>query len=297
MSSFWEQEKERLTNRLYKRVCREGDKVSILELVGRGYPEIFEAVLTNYARQCIAKENPIGFTQSSRYDLHGTDFETVQKQLQTALIQRRIFTSEEILPLALHAIDLIVDIIVRPRQKLMELLFKRGQQVSNEDAVIVLNGFGSDRPWVQGLLNKLKNVVHEMIGCEEFEAVGKRTENEVYKEKPISTFLKDIDLYLLLETSVIGKMQRLVQSRLLLAMLGERNLKSLYDQILEESKTKEIWSMLDIEISFERKFLMDGLEADSMESFETNAEADPESETNGKKPVVQFQTQFEIKKE
>ncbi len=297
MSSFWENEKERLTNRLNKRVFRERDKVLTPELVGRGYPEIFEAVVKNYARQSIVKENLIGFTQSSRYDLHGTDFETFQKQLQTALIQHRIFTSEEILPLALQAIDLNVDIIVRPRQKLMELLFKRKQQVSNEDAVIVLHGFGSERPFIQRLLDKQENIADEMIVSEEFKTLGRRTEREVYKEKPISAFLRDIDLYLLLETSVTGKMQRLVNSQLVLGMLAERNLMSLYAQILEESKTKEIWSMSDIEISFERKFLMDGIESDSLKSFEPMGGVELNSETNGKKPSGQFQTVFEIKKE
>jgi hypothetical protein len=260
LAKLWENEKQRLLDILLRRVSQGNDKVNCNDIVMGKFPEVFQVCLRNYARKLFDEEKPLQLSSQARYNFQSEHFKKYFEHAKEALIGETLFTEEEIKRLAKISVSLQFDALVRPRQTIIEVLFNTTNQRDKEDVLTVIRGFDDNRPFIQRLIGSIENLDAEIITRKEVEELTKRSEKQVYNEKPMSTFLKEISLLIKFETSIIGKEQRRVDSKVLLGMLNERGLQPMADGIKDEARSKEFWSFKEIESALERHLLVGGLE-------------------------------------
>ncbi|MFQ5863732.1 MAG: hypothetical protein ACE5IW_00725 [bacterium] len=260
VSKLWETEKKRLVEILLRRISHGKEKIRHEEIIDGEYPEVFQVCLKNYARRVFEQEKPLQISTQSHYDLQGEQIKKQLEDLKETLIRETLFTKEEIIHLAKVSVNLQFDALVRPRQTTIEVLFNTTNQRDKDDVLVVVQGLGENRPFIQRLVSAIENLDTETITRQDFEELTRPLEIEVYNEKPISTFLKEINLLIKFEASITGEENRSVNSQVLLGMLNERGLGPIADGMKEEALSKEFWTFKEIENALERHLLVGGLE-------------------------------------
>ncbi|MFQ6033058.1 MAG: hypothetical protein ACE5K2_09080 [Candidatus Zixiibacteriota bacterium] len=217
--------------------------------------------------------------------------------MKEALIGDTVFTKEEVTRLARLSVNFQFDGLVRPRQTMIKVLFNTTDQRDKEDVLIVVQGFGDNRPFIQKLITSIENLDSKIITRQDFEELITRLETAVYDKKPISAFLKDINLLIKFEASITGAEHRRVRSQVLLGMLTERGLGSLADGIKHEASNKEFWTFKEIENALERHLLVGGLEyaeSSAVEEASLNNRKDEKTSLDIQKDAVSLDAFDEI---
>lgn len=264
---IWEKEKQRLRDVLLQGIASRQEQVRVLDVRNQGYPEAFEALARLYAERRFGDENPIRIEEGELFDIRESETQRRLHELQETLVLTRVLSKGELQQIAESAISLGLDILVRPRQTLLEKLFDSAESQQIADLLTVLSGFGEERPFIQKLIQELEESEAAEISQEDFVKLAANVETQVYKQTPISAFMADIDLMLKFEGAVTGETHFVVKSDILLGLLKERGLAEMGDALSDEAESKDFWTPDEIENALER-FILVGFEDEESEEHE-----------------------------
>ncbi|MFQ5823352.1 MAG: hypothetical protein ACE5JB_04785 [bacterium] len=260
VSKLWESEKQRLTEILFRRVTQGKEKVVYNYILKGEFPEVFLVYVKSHACRLFDEEKPLRFSNQERYNLKSDQIKKQFEALKEILIRETLFSKEEIRRLIKIAVSFQYDALVRPRQTIIEILFKSTDKRNKDDVLVVIQGFGDDRPFIKKLVASIESTVTEIHTRQALDELTRQLETDVYNEKPISTFLKEIKLLIKFEASITGEDNQRVKSQVLLGMLKERDLRLMADGIEDEALSKDYWSFEEIENALERHILVGELE-------------------------------------
>lgn|GEM_PF-3171115 len=272
MTDFWQQEKERLTKALLHRSFGDAEIVTLATLLTTPFPELFTASLSKFARSVLIRENPVEVRPSERYSPDSAVIESHLAALKAALIQETKLRKEEVVLIAEEAISFEIDLIVRPRQKALELvLLSQKDEHIKTDIEAILRGFGEKRRFIEGSLNALSNFPGPRVSVTELERLLKRVEKETYAEKPLSTLLEEIELYQQFQSRALGEAVTTIQSEILLSIIRDRDLTAMLHEIGQEARTKKEWLLTEIKNSLQRFILVGRVEQSTEDDLSEEA--------------------------
>ncbi len=259
-SEFWQHEYERLAHRLVERCLGGNDRVRFETILEHDFPEIYLYMVKLRAKKVLASEKPFEVHPSERYRFDSVEFREQLTVFRENVLRQTLLTRGEIEEAASGSTKVQAEILVRPRQKLLEMLFAKRELCRTEDALIIVRGFGERRAFVERMVAMLRNQETSQMLKEDLSNLAKRVEVAVYKETPVSSFLMDLILLLQFENACTGEEQALVRSEVLLDMLSARELEMPLKDFREEAKEKDFWTLTEIENSLERHLLVGDIE-------------------------------------
>lgn len=261
-ADFLKQEKDRLTHRLIDNVSLSNEQAPLKRILEGKYPILFQELAKKEAYKILAYENPIELKTSKRFDFDGEKFKSQFSDLKKSILLELFFSAKEIKKFAKFSVWFQFDIIVKPRQTILNILFKQEKEVDKTTALDIIAGFGEDRPFVRKLIAALDNENTTKIQVEDINKLSEKTEKNVYKLTPISSFLIDVGLYLDFEISITGDYQTLFRSEILHEMFTKRGLGAVSKAIAAEEE-RDFWTITEIENAFERFLLVGNLEQEA----------------------------------
>ncbi len=253
--NIWESEKRRLTDILLERATAQSETVPYHELIERGFPELFETLVKNHARKILDESQPVALHAGPRYNLQSPRVQSQLTILKDQLVQETLFSKEEIKLLAERAVNFQFDVLVRPRQKLLEVLYQSANERKPEDVLVVARGFGEERPFIRKLIRAFTRFDSEIVSREVFQERSAVAERAVYRESPISAFMLEIKLFTEFETAITAQESLTIPSTTVLGLLTERELYYLVDELTEEAATKDCWTIPEVESALQRYWL------------------------------------------
>lgn len=282
LSELWQNEKRRLTARLRDRVLLGRDAVLWREIVEMDLPEVFQILIGKRSQQMF--EEAIRLSNPEFYDLNNPVVQDLIKPLQQVMMARTKISRDEVEKICVTAIALQVDIVVRPRAALFEILFNAANERDRDDVIVVAEGFGAERPFIQKLVATLRELHSPRIFGDLFDTLTRTTEQSILRDAPISALLTDFKLLLKLEAQVIGEACAAISSPLFLGMLVERELEALADDLGQESGKESLaiqpsWTLAEIESVLERHWLVGA--GESQADSNSEARVVDSGETNG----------------
>jgi len=258
--AFWQQQKQHLVSALREKVVGDREQAIYRELVQEDLPEFFQVYLRNQARKIFQEERPVRLRASSRYDFGDPDLKKDLMTLRERIIAGTVFSQEELTRVIETSIHIQFDVLVRPRQTMEEMLFRNHSERQRQDIIVIVQGFGEERPFVRELLVELRSREDDQITSEEFHRLATQVEDRIYTIKPISTFLQELTSYLQFEKKVTSIERNTVSGAMVVGMLKERRLNDLAASLESEAETKNEWPLNEIEAALEGVLLTRGLE-------------------------------------
>ncbi len=261
-TEFWHARIDRYVSRLVARATG-GQGRNVLRLIlDQELPRIFKNRLLAFASEVFLDEQPVELKASARYD-HGDPRLAAQKnQLQKELIRATFVTQAELRTISEKAVQEEVDLLLRPRQKLLDELFADKGGAEEEDVLATLAEHAKSRSAVTAILAAISGQRHENMLRQEAELLLKRAERKHYEHSPISALLSEINAYLEFESLVMGEDVSTLHPTILLTMLKERNLLGLYREYGQVGKEKARWTLPEIESTLQRYILIGSDEQD-----------------------------------
>lgn len=261
LAKLWTDEKNRLTDVLANRVLNGRDRILYRELTAiEPIPLMFQLYARRKAERIFSEHRPVRFVTGQRYSGDGRQLAPHLQSLREACLQQTTLLADEIRACARAAVHLQFDLLVWPRQTVAGLLYAKQERASREDITVVLDGLGEDRGFVRSLRAHLERSDQAELNRESFEKMARRVESEIYAERPLSTFLMEVDHYRQFMHEITGAPATAVPARILLGMLWERELHDLAAGLKEEVLTRELWTPEEIEPLLERQLVMGGLQ-------------------------------------
>lgn len=264
LSEIWQNEKRRLAEGLHQRVLRGRDAAVCREFLGSGLPEIFEILARKHARRQ---------AEEAFYSIDPTHVDLQSEIFRETILAATKITVDDLLRICRSAVNLQYDILVRPRATLCHLLFRSANERSRDDAIIIAEGFGPERPFIKKLVATLNELNSPQLFRDLFDTLTRATEQAVLRETPISSLLTDFKLLMNFESQATGETCAAISSPVLLGMLVERELDALADDLSQES-AKASWTLAEIESALERFWLVG---APAAVDSTNNSDAVPES--------------------
>jgi hypothetical protein len=253
--NIWENEKRRLADILLQRAAASAETVPCHELIGCGFPELFELLAKNHARKIFDEFQPVALHAGPRYNLQSLRVQRQLTLLENQLVQETLFSKEEIKALAERAVNFQFDVLVRPRQKLLEVLYSSASERKPEDVLVVARGFGDERPFIRKLIRTFSKFDSEIVSREVLQELSSAAERAVYRESPISAFMLEIKLFTEFEAAITGRPCLTIASATVLGLLTERELYYQHAELTEEAATKDCWTIPEVESALQRFWL------------------------------------------
>jgi hypothetical protein len=270
MSTDLENYYRRLVSGLHLKALQRREKVTLNDLLVNSLPEIFLASAKLYARKAFEKETPLALNGHGRYDFCGVDqLKEQMEPLRETLLLATLLTDDEVGQLSEFSTRLQLDIYLKPRQALTALLFKSKNEKSVEDIVAVAEGFDVDRPFIQKIVLVAESWQSDTMSRDQFDDMAQRVEYKVYKETPVSALLKDINLLLDFQNQILDN-GSFIQTQVLLAMLQNRNLQGVFNEISKHDLEKQSWAVDEVEHALERFLLVGPLESSHNTALDTD---------------------------
>ncbi len=275
-SGLWQQEKALISDLLVRRIIGQEDKETFTydELLRRPLPEFLRLHLKSQARRFLQEEKPVSWNPSARYRFDEPEVrEAIERVLGLLLLKTR-FSRAEIKRWVELGVNFQVDILVRPRQALLNLFFRRQQVRSREEIVHTLEQLAEGRPYLTALA-QLVMQGPETIDAPTFERLTARAEEQTYGSRPLASFMSDVaklEDFFRLSGQTNGEVVRTEQ---LMSMLRERNLPDIAEGIAELAAARKTshWTLAEIETALERQLLLRGLREEDNGSDEEAAPA------------------------
>lgn len=269
---FWQNETERLTRAILDRAFGDAESVTLSTILGTPFPELFTASLSKYARKILVEEKPFEVRSLERYSMESAAIQAQIDKLNATFISETRLRKEEVVLIAEDAIAFEIDVIVGPRQKALDLV-SRNEEILKTDIEMILKGFGETRGYIDRLIKALSGFRGPSMSVAELDRLLKRGEKETYAEKPLSTLLQEVGLYRRFQSLAVGEESTTVHSEVLLTIIQNRGLTAMLEEIGEEARTKEMWSLPEITNSLQRFILVGSLDETSTaeELADTNA--------------------------
>ena len=182
--------------------------------------------------------------------------------LTDAVMDSMYFSVDEVNNIMRSAISLQYDIIVRPRVKLFELLYQHSDICTKQDAVVVLSGFGQNRPFILSLIAEIDYWPTARLKKDDLEELALEVEQTVYREAPITGITREVTALMEFETSIWASPRSEIRSDVLFGMFEERNLQ-FFCSGLQDETGKQVWSTSEIESALERTLLIGAINSDA----------------------------------
>lgn len=297
-SDFLKQEKDRLTQRLIDDISLSNEQVPLKKILQKKYPLLFQERAKKEAYKILDQENPIELKTGKRFNFDGDIVKTQVSDLKKSILLELFFSAKEIKKFAKFSVWLQVDIIIKPRQTILNILFKKEKEIDKTVAMDIIAGFGEERPFIRKLIAALDNENTTKIQMEDINKLSEKIERNVYKLTPISSFLTDVGLYLDFEISITGDSQTLFRSEILQEMFTKRGLERVSKSIAAEEE-RDFWTITEIESAFERFLLVGNLEQEEQveviektEKKKTELSAKQQKREDAEKRQINFLENF-----
>ncbi|MDZ7261473.1 MAG: hypothetical protein ONB05_05140 [candidate division KSB1 bacterium] len=271
---MWEKQKRDLCAFLQERVIGNQSQILYADLIKKPLPGFLKSYLKRQVRKLLESENPLQIKASARYDLEDPRIKSLLSSLNTALMEVTVFSREAIIEMIEKTVAFELDFLGKPRQTLSQVFYKHKEKRSRAEILEALIGMSDDRPYMRHLIQVIRNLDSNEISKEDFSKIALETEEEVYRQKPISAFVQDISALLHFFRMVRGEACSVVHKDLVITMLRERNLTGLAERFQSElGENEETLELNEIETILERQLLLQNLEP-----VETGSESERETE-------------------
>jgi len=256
MLNLWTAEKERLSTLLLTAIAGEADHVSAGDVLKKPLPELLHVYVRRHVKRRLKEEQIVSYQPSASLVVDEALVRAKVQKLTDELVPHVFLNRDELGKLIQKVLSFQIDILVRPRQKLTEILFSRADTRKIEDVLEILDKAHEDRPFMLSLIRSVRKMSQDEISKAQFVALAQENERAAYAEKPLSTIMRDIHLYLEFVSSLSPKADRLMSSSILLALLAERGLDAMRTEFEQEAREKAYWTVEEIESALQRHILV-----------------------------------------
>ncbi|KAA0230707.1 hypothetical protein EDS67_07350 [candidate division KSB1 bacterium] len=248
---YWEKEREKLVAALEDRIAAARDTVSLRELLAADIPEILKGLFRQRAHKLVREEKPLGLHTLREYELDDPEVRRQLRLLRDMLAERLVFDRSELKPVLNFGVSLQFDVLAKPRSALEHLLYQHVVERNRDDILVVLRGLGEEQQYLRGLVDRIAGYPPGPVTKEAFLAACHQVEREVYGGDPVTALVQDLKQYQRYCRSLLGREPDqdgfLIDNQTVLAMLFERNLPELAENLLPEFTQKEAWEIREIE--------------------------------------------------
>lgn len=248
---YWEKEREKLVAALEDRIAAARDTVSLRELLAADIPEILKGLFRQRAHKLVREEKPLGLHTLREYELDDPEVRRQLRLLRDMLAERLVFDRSELKPVLNFGVSLQFDVLAKPRSALEHLLYQHVVERNRDDILVVLRGLGEEQQYLRGLVDRIAGYPPGPVTKEAFLAACHQVEREVYGGDPVAALVQDLKQYQRYCRSLLGREPDqdgfLIDNQTVLAMLFERNLPELAENLLPEFTQKEAWEIREIE--------------------------------------------------
>lgn len=248
---YWEQEREKLVATLEERIAAQRDAVPLRELLAADIPEILKGLFRQRAYKLVREEKPLGLHTLREYELDDPEVRRQLRLLRDMLAERLVFDRSELKPVLNFGVGLQFDVLAKPRSALEHLLYQHVVERNRDDILVVLRGLGEEQQYLRGLVDRIAGYPPGPVTKEAFLAACHQVEREVYGSDPVAALVQDLKQYQRYCRSLLGREPEqdgfLIDNQTVLAMLFERNLPELAENLLPEFTQKEAWEIHEIE--------------------------------------------------
>lgn len=248
---YWEKEREKLVIALEERLIANRDGIPLRELLAAEIPEILKGLFRQRAHKLVREEKPLGLHTLREYELDDAELRQQLRRLRDMLAERLVFDRSELRPVLTFGVSLQFDVLAKPRSALEHLLYRHEVERERDDIVIVLRGLGEEQQYLRGLLDRIAAYPPGPVTKEAFHAACHQVELEVYGKDPVPALVQDLKQYQRYCAALLGTAASqdgfLIDNQTVLAMLFERNLAELAENLLPEFTKKEAWEITEIE--------------------------------------------------
>lgn len=260
-TEHWAAKAGHLTNALVARICAGDEGAPLSNFQDLNIPEIVRGYAILRAQKLLEKASPLRLENSGRIDLKNADLQRQLQTLQACLLRETLLTKAEIGEIVTWAVTFQLHILVRPRQKLLEILFRNNAPVNRGTVETLLHGFGDERAVVRKMIAALDDLKAEAIEEESFSALVRLAEQEVFRQTPVTAFMADVKLLLEFESEIAGMPKKQLSSFDVSGLLAERGLDAAQQQVQQKLQDKAEWTPEEIEQTLARHLLLEGIEA------------------------------------
>lgn len=248
---YWEKEREKLVASLEERIAAQRDAIPLRELLAADIPEILKGLFRQRAYKLVREEKPLGLHTLREYELDDPEVRRQLRQLRDMLAERLVFDRSELKPVLNFGVGLQFDVLAKPRSALEHLLYQHVVERNRDDILVVLRGLGEEQQYLRGLVDRISGYPPGPVTKEAFLAACHQVEREVYGKDPVAALVQDLKQYQHYCRNLLGREPEqdgfLIDNQTVLAMLFERNLPELAENLLPELTQKEAWEIHEIE--------------------------------------------------
>lgn len=248
---YWEKEREKLVAALEERIAAQRDAIPLRELLAADIPEILKGLFRQRAHKLVREEKPLGLHTLREYELDDPEVRLQLRRLRDMLAERLVFDRSELKPVLNFGVGLQFDVLAKPRSALEHLLYQHVVERNRDDILVVLRGLGEEQQYLRGLVDRIAGYPPGPVTKEAFLAACHQVEREVYGRDPAAALVQDLKQYQRYCRSLLGREPEqdgfLIDNQTVLAMLFERNLPELAENLLPEFTQQEAWEIHEIE--------------------------------------------------
>ena len=259
-SELWKKEREALSTVLKETIIGSKTSFTYDSLLQKELPDFLQIYLKSQARRFLQEEKPMSWNQSDRYQLDDPQVRENFERLMGVLLLKTKFTKAEIKRWIELGIKFQLEVLVKPKDALESLFFKREKVRKRDDLVSMVMQLAQSRPYMLHLAELLKES-GEQIDISSFNYLARKAEDETYGTKPLAAFLIDVSTLESFFNLSGRKNGSLLTTKVIVELLKERNLNDLAAGIQEVAVSREtdIWSYEDVETALERQLVLRGL--------------------------------------
>ncbi|MDZ7384801.1 MAG: hypothetical protein ONB07_01655 [candidate division KSB1 bacterium] len=259
---LWQKEKELVSELLVRRIVGQEERESFTydELLRKPLPDFLRMHIKSQARRFLREEKPMSWNSSTRYKFDDPEIREAVERLLGLLLLKTRFSSTEIKRWIELGVSFQVDMLVRPREALVGLFYRR-QQVRRKDEVVhTLQQLADGRPYLT-TLTQLISTGPEEVDAAMFEVVARQAEEQTYGTKPLSSFMGDVSKLMSFFQFAGHTNGEVLRTEQLLSMLHARNLSDIAGAVRELAAARGTthWTLEQIETTLERQLLLRGL--------------------------------------
>ncbi len=260
--ALWQKEKELVSELLVRRIVGQEERESLTydELLRKPLPDFLRMYIKSQARRFLQEERPITWSASHRHRFDDPEIREAVERLLGLLLLKTRFNCAEIKRWIELGVSFQVDLLVRPRQALASLFYRRQPVRRKEEIANTLELLAYGRPFLTTLTQLLTHGPEE-VDVATFEELARRAEEETYGSRPLSSFIGDVSKLMSFFQSAGHLNGGVLRTEQLVSMLQIRHLSDIATAIsqLASARGTTHWSLEQIETTLERQLLLRGL--------------------------------------
>lgn len=223
-STTGENEKQMLSAMVQERLIGKKNSVLYKELLEEKIPTFLKNYLQKAVKKIIQHEEPIQFKHSKKFDFENSEISKLKLSLLKALEDVTVFPREELVKIIDQTVSLQFDYLVKPKQTLLNIFYKKKSDCVKSDILPVLEGLEDNRFFIVRLIDNIKKFDQYHIVKEDFKKVLRKTEKEVYQENFLNAFISEVKKFTEFLGMIRGYNSQKINIDLIKILLEERSL-------------------------------------------------------------------------